>query len=134
MFTSWNIGNVCIVINFFPVCDVINFEINVSNQAVFLHDKKSGQKFIILRIKRAFKVKLKAVFIILKGLSVAKNCLRECGFKSSRKYFFHKGCRFCYIFFFLVNIIVSVNLICLVIFCLYFEVVTQYDVGHLCIF
>ena len=38
--------------------------------------KKSGQKFVILRIKRAFKVKLKAVFIILKGLSVAKNCLR----------------------------------------------------------
>ena len=38
--------------------------------------KKSGQKFIILRIKRAFKVKLKVFFIILKGLSVAKNCLR----------------------------------------------------------
>ena len=48
--------------------------------------------------------------------------------------FFTKAADFTITFFFLVNIILSVNLICLVIFCLYFEVVTQYDVGHLCIF
>ena len=90
-----------IVINFFPVCDVINFEINVSNQAVFLHDKKSGQKFIILRIKRAFKVKLKAFFIILKGLSVAKNCLRpKSAALNLENVFFTKAADFSIIFFF----------------------------------
>ena len=30
----------------------------------------------ILRMKRAFAVKQKAFFIIFKGLSIAKNCLR----------------------------------------------------------
>ena len=36
---------------------------------------KSDKNLNILKRKRAFKVKLKAFFIIFKGLSVAKNCL-----------------------------------------------------------
>ena len=48
-----------------------------SNQAVLLHDQKNQDKKLnILRMKRAFEVKWKAFFIIFKGLSVAKNCLR----------------------------------------------------------
>ena len=41
-----------------------------------LHDQKSQDKKLnILRIERAFQVKLKAFFIIFKGLSAAKNYL-----------------------------------------------------------
>ena len=81
-------------------------------------------------------MKLKAFFIILKVLSVAKNCLRpkSAALNLPENVFFTKAADFAITFFFLVNIILSVNLICLVIFCLYLEVVTQYDVGHLCIF
>ena len=38
--------------------------------------KDSRQKLNILRTKRAFDMKQKKIFIIFKGLSVAKNCLR----------------------------------------------------------
>ena len=38
--------------------------------------KKSRQKLEYLRMKRAFELKQKAFFIIFKGLSVSKNCLR----------------------------------------------------------
>ena len=38
--------------------------------------KSQDKNLKILRTKRAFKVKEKAFFIIFKGLSVAKNCLR----------------------------------------------------------
>ena len=64
--------------------------------------KKSGQKYIILRIKRAFKVKLKAVFIILKGLSVAKNCLRpkSAALNLLENVFFTKAAAFAITFFF----------------------------------
>ena len=48
---------------------------DLSNQAVFIHDQKV-KKLNILRRRRAFKVKLKTFFIILKGLSVIKNCPR----------------------------------------------------------
>ena len=56
----------------------MNFEINLMFLIkTFLYmTKKSGQKLIILRTKRAFKVKYKAFFITFKGLSVAKNCFR----------------------------------------------------------
>ena len=74
----------CISIVYFPDCDVINFESNL----IFLiklflcMTKKSRQfkylnifkKLNILRTKRAFQKK--AFFIIFKGLSFAKNCLR----------------------------------------------------------
>ena len=39
--------------------------------------KKSRQSLIILRTKKAMKVKLKATFIIFKGLSATKNCVCE---------------------------------------------------------
>ena len=38
--------------------------------------KSQDKNLNILRTKRTFKVKQKAFFIIFKGLSVAKNCLR----------------------------------------------------------
>ena len=60
-------GNMCMVIVCFPGCDVMNFEINLILLINIL---------IILRKKRVLKVKLKAFFIILKVLSVAKNFLR----------------------------------------------------------
>ena len=40
-------GNVCIAVVYFPSCNVINFEINLSNQAVFLHDQKLKTKVLI---------------------------------------------------------------------------------------
>ena len=48
----------CIEITCFPVCDVINIDINLSFpvKLLFSMTKKSGQKFN-LRTKRAFNVK-----------------------------------------------------------------------------
>ena len=46
-----------------------------SNQVAFIHYQKVKAKNI-LRMKKAFKMKQNVFFIILKGLSVAKNCLR----------------------------------------------------------
>ena len=39
--------NMRIAIVFFPCCDVINFEIHLSNQAVFVHDQKVNTKIQI---------------------------------------------------------------------------------------
>ena len=70
-------GNMCIVIVCYPVCVVINFKIHHSHQAVCLHDQKlrtkieisQGQKVLLRWNKKAF-------YIIFKGLSVVRNCLR----------------------------------------------------------
>ena len=71
------LGNMFIVINYLPGCDVINFEINLNFLISFSTWPRSQNKNLnIFRTKRAFKVKLKAFFIICKGLSLAKNCLR----------------------------------------------------------
>ena len=62
-----------IVIVCSSVCDVINFEIYLSFliQAVFLHDQKiQGKNLNILRAKRTFQMKQKALLIIFKGLSL----------------------------------------------------------------
>ena len=71
---------ICIVIICYSVGDFINFEIYLSflmNTKSFLHDHKIRTKICYSsRAKIAFKVKQKAFFIILKGLSFAKNCLR----------------------------------------------------------
>ena len=73
------LDNMCITNACQPGCDVIKFEIDL----IFLiktfcyMTKKSRQKLNILKTKRAFEVKKKAFFIIFKGLSVAKNCLRS---------------------------------------------------------
>ena len=69
------LGNICIAIVFYPGCDVLDFDL--SNQTIFSTRPKSEDKNLnILTNKRAFKVKRKAFFIIFKGLSVIKNCLR----------------------------------------------------------
>ena len=65
------LGIMCKVIICCPICDVINFEINLSMT------KKSGQKCKYLtKEKKAFTMKWKAFFIMFKELSVVTNCLR----------------------------------------------------------
>ena len=62
-----------------PVCDVIKFEINLiflMTKKFCYMTKKTRQKFKYLENERAFDVKLKAFFIIFKGFSATKNCLR----------------------------------------------------------
>ena len=70
--------NMCIAILCFVGCDAINFEINLIFliRLCFYMMKSSRQKFNILRMKRAFKLKLKAFFIIFRGLSMAKFFVR----------------------------------------------------------
>ena len=69
------LGNMCIAIVCFPICDVINFEINLIFviKPFFCMTKTSRQKFKYLENK---KMKWKEFLIVFKGLSVAKNCLR----------------------------------------------------------
>ena len=58
-------GNICLVFVYYPVCDVVNFEINLS--------------FFVKLFSYMTKKKKKsqeAFSIILKGLSVAKSCPR----------------------------------------------------------
>ena len=64
------LGNICIVIICYPVCDIINLETKLS----FLIKLFSGMT------KKSFEtksMKLRAFFIIFKGLSLAINCLRS---------------------------------------------------------
>ena len=71
------LGNMFVVIVCFPGCDVVIFEINlVSNQAVFTWPKNQDKNLNILGGKELLKWDKKLFFIIFKGLSVAKNCLR----------------------------------------------------------
>ena len=58
------LGNMCIVIIFCPVCDVINFEINHSFfiKPFFYITKKSGQKCKHLKNKKSFKHEIKNIF------------------------------------------------------------------------
>ena len=63
----------CIAIFCFPGCNVINLEIFLI-QPFFYLTKKSRQKYIVN--EKSFLGEIKRIFIILKGLSVAKNCLR----------------------------------------------------------
>ena len=69
--------NMCITFVCWPGCEVIQFEINL----IFLIEpfcymtKKSRQKCKYLEKKKSFWAKIKAFFIICKGLSIAKNCL-----------------------------------------------------------
>ena len=70
------LGNINITVICFPGCDVINFEINLIILMKPYMIKNSRHDLNILRMNRAFKVKLKAFFITFKGLSIVKNCLR----------------------------------------------------------
>ena len=65
----------CIVIICYEACYVINFEINHSSlvKPSFYITKKSGQKYKYLKNGKCFE---KAFFIILKGFSIVRNCLR----------------------------------------------------------
>ena len=53
------LGNMCIVINFFPVYDAINFEINLNflMKVFFTWPKSQDKNLNILSTNRAFKVK-----------------------------------------------------------------------------
>ena len=72
------LGNVCIAVICFLGCDAIDFKINLIFlvKPLLYMTKKSRKIWNILGTKRAFKVKPKAFFIIFKGLSVPKYCLR----------------------------------------------------------
>ena len=52
------------------VCDAVNFEINLifPIQTVFSTQQSQNKNLNILRVKRAFNMKQKSLFIILKGL------------------------------------------------------------------
>ena len=68
----------CIIQVCFPGCDVLHFEINL----IFLIKpflsmiKKSRQKFKYLKNEKSLSGEIKSIFVIFKGLSVPKNCLR----------------------------------------------------------
>ena len=72
------LANTCFVISCLPVYDVFEFENNLSFliKLFFYTAKTPRQKFEYLQDKNKFKVNLKAVFIIFKGLLVARNWLR----------------------------------------------------------
>ena len=65
------LGNICITITCFPVCDVKKFEITFSFLIKpFSYDQN------IRTTKSAFKTKQKSFFIVFKKLSVVRKCLR----------------------------------------------------------
>ena len=70
--------SMCITIVCLPGCDVIKFEISL----IFLIKpfqymiRKSRQKFKYLENEKSFWGEIKSLFIIFKGLSVSKYCLR----------------------------------------------------------
>ena len=68
------LGNVCIVSICCPVCDVINFEINLSFliKPFFYITKKSGQKCEYLKKKRALTWNKKHVSSLLKGFQLSE--------------------------------------------------------------
>ena len=65
------LGDMCLAIVCFLLCDIINFEINF----IFPITPFSNQDKNILRTKKGFTVK-KSVFHAFYKVSVAKNCLR----------------------------------------------------------
>ena len=71
-------GNMCIAIVCSPDCDTINFQINLcfKSSRFSTWPKIQDKNLNIFRRKRYSKMKSKAFFIIFKGLSVAKICLR----------------------------------------------------------
>ena len=79
------LDSICIVITCYPVRDVINFVTNFSFiiKSFFCMIKKIGRNLNILRAKRAFKMTPKVFFILVKGLWVARNCLRPEGAPST---------------------------------------------------
>ena len=72
------LGNICIVVISWPVCDVVIFEINQSFLITpfFYITKKLGQNVSLLGTKRASNMKYETFFIIFKKFSIARNCIR----------------------------------------------------------
>ena len=64
----------CLVFICCPVCDVINFEIDLSLLIMpfFNLTKTLGQKCKYFKNERDFNIKLKAFFIILKGSQLSE--------------------------------------------------------------
>ena len=78
-FTSWVLGNMCIVITCCLVYDVMNFEINHTFliKPFYCITRKSGQKCKYLKNEKSFSHEIKKhFFIIFKVLSIVRNCLR----------------------------------------------------------
>ena len=72
------LGNMCALIICCPFCDVIDFEINHSPliKTFSCITKISEKNVNISRTKRAFNMKLKVFFVLFKGFSIVRNCLR----------------------------------------------------------
>ena len=72
------LGNMYIIVICCPVCDILSFEINHSFLIkLFFYITKSQDKNVnISRTKRALNMKWKIFFIVFKGLSIVKNCLK----------------------------------------------------------
>ena len=69
----------CIAVICCPVCDVINFEIDLRllfTKPFFYITKNTGQNLNASRTKRTSNIKQKALFIIVKENLVVRNCLR----------------------------------------------------------
>ena len=69
----------CIAVICCPVCDVINFEIDLRflfTMPFFYITKNRGQNVNTSRTKRTSNIKQKALFIIVKEHLVVRNCLR----------------------------------------------------------
>ena len=68
----------CIIMVCFPGCDVLHFEINLMFliKPFLSMTKKSRQKFKYLKNEKSLSGEIKSIFVIFKGLSVPKNCLR----------------------------------------------------------
>ena len=79
VFTSWDIWQ-CVYCDCYSVCDFYKFwnllSFLIITKRIPTWPKSQNKNLNFSRAKRAFKVKWKVFFVILKGLSVAKNCLR----------------------------------------------------------
>ena len=73
------LGNMCIAIIFCTVCDVKNFQIDYSFliKPFFYITKMSGQKCKYLKSKKSFWYERNSLFLLFKGLSTIRNCLRS---------------------------------------------------------
>ena len=72
------LGNMLIVDICYPVCDSINFEINLSLFIKILScmKKKAGQKFKYSENEKGFQYEIKSIFHHLNKLWFARNCPR----------------------------------------------------------
>ena len=72
------LGNMCIAIVCFPGCYVINFKINLANQAVFLRDQKIKTKFKFIENEKSCRDTLKAFDDFNSKQQKCMNCFLIC--------------------------------------------------------